>query len=83
MLKDKLWDERERCWGAGKEGLVTNYRIKVETKTKNIQPLHKAAHSYTEGNCAQQIVVLNCLSPPERMLPGLRNNKGGGWRSVG
>lgn len=51
----QLWDERERWWEAGEEGVVTNYRIKLEAKTKNI--LHKAAHSYTEGNCAQQIVL--------------------------
>lgn len=48
---------------AGKEGVVPNYRIKLETKTKK-HTLHKAAHSYTEGNCVQQVLLKS--SPPQK-----------------
>lgn len=79
--KTQLWDGRERCWEAGKEGVVPNYRIKLETKTKNIQSLHKAAHSYTEGNCAQQIVLK--FSPPQKECFLVWETNKGEWRGIG
>lgn len=50
-------------WGRGRRG-SDKLQNQSKNKDKTIQSLHKAAHSYREGNSAQQIVVLKLsLSP--------------------